>query len=67
MKRGKCFADSWRGDNYAESERRAAVMTITEMIAWGVMILLVISSILEAADYWLEEKISDMIKEWWNR
>ena len=42
-------------------------MTITEMIAWGVMILLVISSILEAADYWLEEKISDMIKEWWNR
>lgn len=32
----------------------------------GVLAVLVLGSVLEVADYWLGEKISDMIKAWWN-
>lgn len=42
-------------------------MTITEIIAWGVLGLLLIGSVLETIDFWLEEKISENIKEWWNK
>lgn len=42
-------------------------MTITEIIAWGVLGLLGVSTILEALDFWLNERISEAVKEWWNR
>ena len=42
-------------------------MTLTEIIAWGVLGLMFIASVLEVVDYWLYGKVSDAIKEWWNK
>lgn len=42
-------------------------MTITEVIALGNLGLMAIAATLETIDYWLGEKISEAIKEWWNK